>query len=79
VDQETRQNMGKRRSPKGGGRITCRRRNRRRRPSASASSDEEFRQPGSAIGSGVRGELVRRGRAFIGVARGRNGQVLIEN
>jgi hypothetical protein len=28
VDQETRQNMGKRRSPKGGGGITCRRRKR---------------------------------------------------
>jgi hypothetical protein len=42
-------------------------------------SDDKFRRPGGTICRGRKGEMERRGRAFIGVARGRNGQVLIEN
>jgi hypothetical protein len=42
-------------------------------------SGEGFHRPGGFSSSGKGGELERRGRAFIGVVRGRNGQVLIEN
>jgi hypothetical protein len=48
-------------------------------PADAAEAGEQFEQPGGAIQRERRGRMDRRGRAFIGVARGRNRQVLIEN
>jgi hypothetical protein len=61
-----RQNTGKKRSPKGGGGITCRCQNRRQTATVLRCSGVQFPQPGGFSGSGKGGELERRGRAFIG-------------